>query len=49
MVDEDEKDQTVHLEKRDYVAIVMASLQTTLLPFLVVIAVLAFLLLIFRR
>lgn len=43
----DDDDRTVRLEGKDYLAIVIASLETTLLPFLVVIAVLVILLLIF--
>ncbi len=35
-----ERDEDVHLEWRDYAAIVIAALQSTLLPFLVVIVVL---------
>lgn len=41
MTDEKErKEATVHLEWMDYVAIIIASLQTTLLPFLIVVVVL---------
>lgn len=38
--EKEERDRDVHLEWRDYAAIVIAALQTTLLPFLVVIVVL---------
>ncbi len=49
LVDKDKKDRQVHLELRDYVAIVIASLQTILLPFLIMIAVLVGLWLVLRR
>ncbi len=49
MTDEDKDDRSVHLELRDYIAIVIASLQTVLLPFLIVIAVLVALWLVISR
>jgi hypothetical protein len=41
--------ESVHLDWRDYVAIIIASFETTLLPILVVIAVLILLALLLRR
>ncbi len=49
LADEDKDDQSVHLELRDYVAIVIASLETVLLPFLIVIAVMIVLWLVISR
>lgn len=43
------EEETVRLEWRDYVAIVIAAFQTTLLPFLIVIIVLLLLWLVLRR
>ena len=41
--------ESVHLDWRDYVAIIIVSFETTLLPILVVIAVLILLALLLRR
>jgi len=49
LTEEKERDKTVKLTWRDYVAIVIASCETTLLPFIIVIIVLVFLALAFRR
>jgi hypothetical protein len=49
MPDEDKEDRSVHLELKDNIAIVIASLQTTLLPFLIVIVVLLALWLVFSH
>jgi hypothetical protein len=48
--EERERSQTMHLEWRDYVALVVASLETTLLPILVMVAMLVlFALVVIRR
>lgn len=47
--EKEEKEKTMDLSWKDYVAIVIASFQTTLLPFIVVIFVLVFLLFMLRR
>jgi hypothetical protein len=44
-----EPEKTVNLSWRDYVAIVIASFETTLLPFIIVIIVLLFLSFMLRR
>jgi hypothetical protein len=44
-----ERGRDVHLEWRDYIAIVVATLQTTLLPFIIFIVVLIALLYVLRR
>ena len=49
MTEEKERDKTVKLSWRDYVAIVIASCETTLLPFIIVLLVLVFLAIAFRR
>jgi len=46
---EEKKETEVNLEWRDYVAVVIAALQTTLLPFIVVIVVLLVLWFVIRR
>jgi hypothetical protein len=46
---EDEREKSTHLELRDYVAFVIASLQTILLPILVMIVVLILLLVFIHR
>ncbi|MGA8856931.1 MAG: hypothetical protein WB643_07175 [Candidatus Bathyarchaeia archaeon] len=46
--EEDDTKESVHLDWRDYVAIIIASFETTLLPILVVIAVLILLALLLR-
>ena len=46
----DEKQKKdVHLEWKDYAAIVIAAFETTLLPFLILVVVLVFMLLVLRR
>lgn len=48
--EERKRSQTMHLEWRDYVALVVASLETTLLPILVMVAMLVlFALVVIRR
>ena len=49
MTEEKKRDKTVKLTWRDYVSIVIASCETTLLPFIIVIIVLVVLVLAFRR
>ena len=46
---EKEPEEQVRLDWKDYVAVVIAAFQTTLLPFVIVIIVLLFLILMFRR
>jgi hypothetical protein len=46
---ERERSETVHLEWRDYVAMVIAFFETTLLPILVMIGMLLFVLVVIRR
>lgn len=47
--DEDEKTRQVQLEWRDYVALMIASLETTLLPIIISIVVLVLVVLAFRH
>ena len=46
--DKSRDEKAVHLEWRDYVAIIIASFETTLLPILVTVAVLILLVLLIR-
>ena len=46
---EDQSKKDVHLEWKDYLAIVIAALETTLLPVLILILVLVLMLLVLRR
>jgi hypothetical protein len=46
--EDDEQNKNVHLEWRDYVAIMIASLETTLLPIIVSVAVLILIVILLR-